>query len=121
MANGNLITGGQDRDGLPVVAISHGDDLTKWDSILIPYDPQLKPSYAETTVWAEGNHVIAIIRGGLGGDQQRLRPDVVEGPTEQTANAASKGIPGQAQHRAVVPVVELEEPRHAGDLGQRAG
>ena len=66
MANGNRITGGQDRDGLPVVAISRGDDLTKWDSILIPFDPQLKPSYAETTVWAEGNHVIAVIRGGLG-------------------------------------------------------
>ena len=66
MGNGNLITGGQDRDGLPVVAISHGDDLSKWDSVLIPYDPQLKPSYAETTVWAEDDHVIAVIRGGLG-------------------------------------------------------
>ena len=66
MANGNLITGGQDRDGLPVVAISRGDDLTRWDSVLIPFDPQLKPSYAETTVWAEGTHVVAVIRGGLG-------------------------------------------------------
>ncbi len=66
MASGNWITGGQDKDGLPVVAISHGADLTKWDSVLIPYPPRLAPSYAETTVWAEGSHVLAVIRGGLG-------------------------------------------------------
>jgi len=66
MANGNFITGGQDKDGLPVVAISHGDDLTQWDSVLIPYDRRLKPSFAETTVWSEGDRVIAVIRGGSG-------------------------------------------------------
>jgi hypothetical protein len=66
MANGNFITGGQDKDGLPVVAISHGDDLMQWDSVLIPYDRRLKPSFAETTVWSEGDRVIAVIRGGGG-------------------------------------------------------
>jgi len=66
MANGNFITGGQDKDGLPVVAISHGDDLTQWDSVLIPYDRRLQPSFAETTVWSEGDRVIAVIRGGGG-------------------------------------------------------
>jgi hypothetical protein len=66
MDNGNFITGGQDKDGLPVVAISRGDDATQWDSILIPFDPRLKPSFAETTVWAEGERVIAVIRGGSG-------------------------------------------------------
>ena len=66
MANGNFITGGQDKDGLPVVAISHGDDLTQWNSVLIPYDNRLKPSFAETTVWSEGDRVIAVIRGGSG-------------------------------------------------------
>jgi len=65
MDNGNYITGGQDKDGLPVIAISHGDDLTHWDSHLIPYDPKLAPSYAETSVWAEGKQVMAVIRGGL--------------------------------------------------------
>jgi len=64
MANGNWITGGQDKDGLPVVAVSRGDDFTKWDSILIPYDPALKPGFAETTVWSENKHVLAVIRGG---------------------------------------------------------
>lgn len=63
MANGNYITGGQDRDGLPVVAISHGEDFLKWDSVLLPYHPRLRPSFAETTVWAEGDRVIAVIRG----------------------------------------------------------
>ncbi len=66
MANGNFITGGQDKDGLPVVAISHGDDVTNWDSVLIPYDRRLQPSFAETTVTTLGNHVIAVIRGGAG-------------------------------------------------------
>ncbi|MDF1745350.1 MAG: exo-alpha-sialidase, partial [Gimesia sp.] len=64
MQNGNLITGGQDKDGLPVVAISHGDDLTQWDTVLIPYPPELAPSFAETTVAAVGKTVVAIIRGG---------------------------------------------------------
>ena len=66
MANGSFITGGQDKDGLPVVAISHGDDLTQWDSVLIPYDRRLQPSFAETTVWSAGDRVIAVIRGGGG-------------------------------------------------------
>lgn len=64
MENGNYIVGGQSKDGLPVIAISHGKDVTEWDSILIPYDPALKPSYAETTVWADGKRVLAVIRGG---------------------------------------------------------
>lgn len=66
MEDANWITGGQDKDGLPVVAISHGDDLTRWDSILLPYHRSLAPSFAETTVWPEGNRVLAVIRGGLG-------------------------------------------------------
>lgn len=64
MPDGNLITGGQDKDGLPVVAISHGDDVTKWDSVLIPYDRRLAPSFAETTVHTSCNTVLAVIRGG---------------------------------------------------------
>jgi len=66
MASGDFITGGQDKDGLPVVAISSGDDLTQWKSVLIPYDRRLKPSFAETTVWSEGDRVTAVIRGGGG-------------------------------------------------------
>jgi hypothetical protein len=66
MSNGNWITGGQDKDGLPIVAVSQRDDFSHWDSILIPYPSHMKPGFAETTVWAEGSQVLAIIRGGLG-------------------------------------------------------
>jgi len=66
MGNGNFITGGQDKDGLPVVAISHGDDVLRWDSVLIPYGSGLKPSFAETTVTSHGDRMIAVIRGGGG-------------------------------------------------------
>lgn len=66
MDNGNWITGGQDKDGLPVVAVSSGDDLTRWDSVLLPYHRSLAPSFAETTVWPQGNRVLAVIRGGRG-------------------------------------------------------
>ncbi len=50
-----------------MVAISQGDELEKlWTSVLIPFHPKLKPSYAETSVWADGSHVMAVIRGGGG-------------------------------------------------------
>ena len=64
MGNGDYITGGQDKDGLPVVAASHGEDFTKWQTISIPYPQELAPSYAETTVWAFEKRVTAVIRGG---------------------------------------------------------
>ena len=66
MENGSYITGGQDKDGLPVVAISDGGNLLEWESVLIPHPVGLRPRFAETTVWAEGREVMAIIRGGGG-------------------------------------------------------
>ena len=66
MENRNFITGGQDKDGLPVVAISRGENLLKWDTVLIPYPKELGPNFAETTVWSEANEVMAVIRGGGG-------------------------------------------------------
>lgn len=66
MENGNYITGGMDKDGLPVVAISDGNNLQQWESISIPFSPQLKPSFAETTVVTLEKHVMALIRGGGG-------------------------------------------------------
>jgi hypothetical protein len=64
MENGSYITGGQDRNGHPVVAFSDGDNILHWTSVLIPFPPRLKPSFAETSVWAEGARVTALIRGG---------------------------------------------------------
>jgi hypothetical protein len=66
MANGDFITGGQDKDGYPVVAFSAGDNLLKWTSVLIPFPKELGPSFAETTVIDAGRQIIAVIRGGRG-------------------------------------------------------
>lgn len=66
MANGNFITGGQSRDGHPVVAVSQGDDILHWDSVLIPFPERLSPSFAETTVLENGSEILAVIRGGRG-------------------------------------------------------
>lgn len=66
MDNGNYIVGGQTKDGGPVVAISQGSNLLKWDTVLIPHPAELKPQYAETTVWAWNEVVMAVIRGGGG-------------------------------------------------------
>lgn len=48
----------------PVIAYSDGHNILKWTSVLIPFPPALKPSFAETSVWAEGKQVMAVIRGG---------------------------------------------------------
>ncbi|MEM7012496.1 MAG: exo-alpha-sialidase [Verrucomicrobiota bacterium] len=66
MANGNYITGGQDKDGYPVVAFSEGEDFTNWTSVLIPFPKELAPSFAETTVFDAGDQILAVIRGGRG-------------------------------------------------------
>jgi len=66
MDDGNWITAGQDKDGLPVVAVSHGDNLRRWDAIKVPWPPDLRPAFAETAVLPEGNEVLAVIRGGGG-------------------------------------------------------
>lgn len=66
MPTGNYITGGQDKDGYPVVAISEGENILKWTTVPIPFPPELAPSFAETTVVTEKEDVIAIIRGGGG-------------------------------------------------------
>ncbi len=66
MGNGDFITGGQDKDGLPVVAYSHGDDLLHWETVAIPYPKRLSPSFAETSVIDVGEAILAVIRGGRG-------------------------------------------------------
>jgi len=73
MADGNWIMSGMRADkGLPVtgdlpaVAISHGDDLTQWDLIVIPCDPSVSVSsvWGESTVIVEGSNVCNVSRWG---------------------------------------------------------
>ena len=48
---------------LAAVAISHGDDLTKWDLVVIPRDGELK-MWGESTVFLDGKNVVNIARYG---------------------------------------------------------
>ncbi len=66
MSNGNWIIAGFDvGNGEPAsVAISKGDDLTKWEHVVIPRDPALKTMWGESTVIVDGNQVLNIARYG---------------------------------------------------------
>jgi len=65
MADGNWIMSGvRVGDGNPAaVAISHGDDLTKWDLVVIPQPPSL-PMWGESSVILEGHRVLNVARHG---------------------------------------------------------
>jgi hypothetical protein len=73
MDDGNWIMSGMRADkGLPVtgdlpaVAISHGDDLTQWDLVVIPCDPSVSVSsvWGESTVIVDGSNICNISRWG---------------------------------------------------------
>ncbi len=66
MGDGNWILPGiRVGDGNPAaVAISHGDDLTKWDLVVIPRDGSLGAMWGESTVIADGARVWSISRYG---------------------------------------------------------
>jgi len=68
LSDGNWLQTGMDRDGYPGVAISRGDDLTQWKTIKIPVPPDIRGriSYGETTAWADGRNLTAVIRGRTG-------------------------------------------------------
>lgn len=71
MDNGNWIIGGirvangYDFTGnLPSVAISHGDDLTKWDLKVISTQENVSGIWGESTVFFKGSNVINVSRWG---------------------------------------------------------
>ena len=49
---------------LPAVAISHGDDLMRWDLIVLPAAPRLGTVWGESTVIVEGKRILNISRYG---------------------------------------------------------
>lgn len=49
---------------LPAVAISQGDDFTKWDLVVIPAVPRLGNIWGESTVIIEDNRILNIARYG---------------------------------------------------------
>lgn len=66
MSDGNWIMAGFNvGNGEPAsVAISHGDDFTKWDHVTIPRDPSVKTMWGESTVIVQGRSVLNIARYG---------------------------------------------------------
>ena len=72
MANGNwLMTGVRVSNGypgvegdLPAVAISHGEDVTTWDLVVIPAQSGLGRIWGESTVFIAGNRIFNISRWG---------------------------------------------------------
>lgn len=71
MADGNWIMAGfRVKNGydvagdMPAVAISSGDDVTKWDLVVIEAAPNLGTIWGESTVIVEGNRVTNIARYG---------------------------------------------------------
>ncbi len=66
MDNGNWIIGGLKVGGVnpAAVAISHGDNLLKWDVIEIPRAPEVNKLWGESTVLVEGPKITNISRYG---------------------------------------------------------
>jgi hypothetical protein len=72
MADGNWIMSGvrvvsacgQDGANLPAVAISHGEDFTRWDLVVIPATPGLGVIWCESTVIVEARRITNISRYG---------------------------------------------------------
>ena len=62
MANGNWIVSGESYWFEAAVAISDGDDFTKWDMIVIPRSPGLELCFAETTILQRAEQLVAICR-----------------------------------------------------------
>lgn len=66
MRNGNWILAGFDvGNGEPAaVAISHGDDFTRWEHVVIPREPSVRTMWGESTVVVAGDEVLNIARYG---------------------------------------------------------
>lgn len=71
MPDGNWIMGGariakgyEMEEHLPAVAISHGDDFTQWDLVVIETAPGVSNVWGESTVYVEGSRVINVSRWG---------------------------------------------------------
>ena len=71
MMSGARIAKGYDFSGdPPAVAISHGDDFTKWDLVVLPLDRRLRSVWGESTVIVKDKHITNISR--YGGKAQAL-------------------------------------------------
>jgi hypothetical protein len=70
MNDGNWIMGGESFWFDAAVAISHGDDWTQWDLIVIPKRKGLELMFPETALIDQGNQIIAFCRPKTDGPAQ---------------------------------------------------
>lgn len=61
-ADGNWVIGGENHWFEAAVAISDGEDLTRWKIVQIPRPDDIKLLYPETAIVAQGNHLFAVCR-----------------------------------------------------------
>ena len=59
MKDGNWFVPGCDEHWRAAVAISHGDDLAKWDTVKIPVGRRV---YTEATCWIDGSEIALVMR-----------------------------------------------------------
>ena len=64
MAGTRVDRGDRDQKAMPAVAISHGEDFTKWDLVVIPAAPNLGTIWGESTVIVEDKRILNISRYG---------------------------------------------------------
>ncbi len=76
-SGGNWLMGGQFNLNRSRIAISRGDDLTRWNVVEIPSTPEHNIHYAETSLIVNGGDVTALVRN--------------EGPTLLTSKSRDGG------------------------------
>ena len=69
MADGNWIMAGMDIPNgpgwaHPAVAISHGEDFTRWNTVLLPVPQAMRTIWGESTVIVEPDELVVIVRPG---------------------------------------------------------
>jgi hypothetical protein len=69
MDDGNWIMAGMDVENggawaQPAVAISHGDDFTKWDLVRVPVDDSMSKIWGESTVIVAPEELMIVVRAG---------------------------------------------------------
>ena len=110
MSNGNYITGGQDKDGLPVVAISQGENLLKWQTVLIPFPPDLSTQLCRNdrrrTRRNRSCRDPRWRRCRLGREERQPRSKLVHCGPKQPSHAASESLSGKTRKRAALHVVK---------------
>jgi hypothetical protein len=86
MADGNWIMAGMDVKpqgawAAPAVAISHGRDFTRWDTVVLPVPKELEGIWGESTVIVEPDELLVVVRAGWQHDHALVSTSTDSGRT----------------------------------------